>query len=166
MSKAEDPEKILEQSVNDMQGDLIKMRQASAQVRTDMSAGLNSLWPRAARQHLCRFRVLMLCNRRRLICLIRDPDVQVVASQKQLEMKYKQAQQIAVRASCQQILLTVAKNQALCLGVMRAPRMTGTRELSWRSARARRNWPAKPSDDAKPTRFAVGRHVDLSTPPL
>jgi len=33
VSKAEDPEKILEQSVNDMQGDLIKMRQASAQVR-------------------------------------------------------------------------------------------------------------------------------------
>jgi len=33
VSKAEDPEKILEQSVNDMQGDLIKMRQASAQAR-------------------------------------------------------------------------------------------------------------------------------------
>ncbi len=32
VSKAEDPEKILEQAVNDMQGDLIKMRQASAQV--------------------------------------------------------------------------------------------------------------------------------------
>jgi phage shock protein A len=37
VSKAEDPEKILEQAVNDMQGDLIKMRQASAQV---MSAGM------------------------------------------------------------------------------------------------------------------------------
>lgn len=32
VSKAEDPEKILEQAVQDMQGDLIKMRQASAQV--------------------------------------------------------------------------------------------------------------------------------------
>lgn len=32
MTKAEDPEKILEQAVIDMQGDLIKMRQASAQV--------------------------------------------------------------------------------------------------------------------------------------
>jgi phage shock protein A len=48
VSKAEDPEKILEQAVNDMQGDLIKMRQASAQV---------------------------------------------MASQKQLEVKYNQAQQ-------------------------------------------------------------------------
>ena len=32
VTKAEDPEKILEQAVVDMQGDLIKMRQASAQV--------------------------------------------------------------------------------------------------------------------------------------
>ena len=32
VTKAEDPEKILEQAVTDMQGDLIKMRQASAQV--------------------------------------------------------------------------------------------------------------------------------------
>lgn len=38
MSKAEDPEKILEQAVQDMQGDLIKMRQASAQVRTHVAA--------------------------------------------------------------------------------------------------------------------------------
>jgi phage shock protein A len=50
VSKAEDPEKILEQAVNDMQGDLIKMRQASAQV---------------------------------------------MASQKQLDVKYSQAQQTA-----------------------------------------------------------------------
>lgn len=50
VSKAEDPEKILEQAVNDMQGDLIKMRQASAQV---------------------------------------------MASQKQLEVKYNQAQSTA-----------------------------------------------------------------------
>ena len=30
---AEDPEKILDQAVNEMQSDLIKMRQAAAQVR-------------------------------------------------------------------------------------------------------------------------------------
>jgi phage shock protein A len=33
VSAAEDPEKILDQVVNEMQEDLIKMRQASAQVR-------------------------------------------------------------------------------------------------------------------------------------
>ena len=33
MSSAEDPEKILDQVVNEMQEDLIKMRQASAQAR-------------------------------------------------------------------------------------------------------------------------------------
>lgn len=33
MSGAEDPEKILDQAVVDLQGDLIKMRQASAQVQ-------------------------------------------------------------------------------------------------------------------------------------
>ena len=32
LDKAEDPEKILDQTVNEMQGDLIKMRQATAQV--------------------------------------------------------------------------------------------------------------------------------------
>ena len=33
VSSVEDPEKMLEQTVNEMQTDLIKMRQASAQVR-------------------------------------------------------------------------------------------------------------------------------------
>lgn len=32
VSSVEDPEKMLEQTVNEMQSDLIKMRQASAQV--------------------------------------------------------------------------------------------------------------------------------------
>lgn len=32
MSSAEDPEKILEQAVEDMQGDLIRLRQAAAEV--------------------------------------------------------------------------------------------------------------------------------------
>ncbi|BDA43705.1 Membrane-associated protein VIPP1, chloroplastic [Coccomyxa sp. Obi] len=50
VSSVEDPEKMLEQTVNEMQSDLIKMRQASAQV---------------------------------------------MASQKQIEVKYKQAQQAA-----------------------------------------------------------------------
>lgn len=52
VSNAEDPEKILEQAVEDMQNDLVKMRQASAQV---------------------------------------------MASQKQIERKYEQAQTTAVR---------------------------------------------------------------------
>lgn len=52
MSNAEDPEKILEQAVEDMQNDLVKMRQASAQV---------------------------------------------MASQKQIERKFEQAQTTAVR---------------------------------------------------------------------
>ena len=33
VSSVEDPEKMLEQTVNEMQSDLTKMRQASAQVR-------------------------------------------------------------------------------------------------------------------------------------
>jgi len=33
VSSAEDPEKILEQAVEDMQNDLIKLRQAAAEVR-------------------------------------------------------------------------------------------------------------------------------------
>lgn len=52
VSNAEDPEKILEQAVEDMQNDLVKMRQASAQV---------------------------------------------MASQKQIERKFEQAQTTAVR---------------------------------------------------------------------
>lgn len=39
MSSAEDPEKLLDQVVNEMQEDLIKMRQASAQV---CEAGVDS----------------------------------------------------------------------------------------------------------------------------
>ena len=38
---AEDPEKILDQAVNEMQSDLIKMRQAAAQVR-DAEEGVNA----------------------------------------------------------------------------------------------------------------------------
>lgn len=33
MSSVEDPEKVLEQAVEDMQNDLIKLRQAAAEVR-------------------------------------------------------------------------------------------------------------------------------------
>jgi hypothetical protein len=38
VSNAEDPEKMLDQVVNEMQEDLIKMRQASAQVRFTLGA--------------------------------------------------------------------------------------------------------------------------------
>ena len=39
MGGAEDPEKILDQAVNEMQSDLIKMRQSSAQVSTSLDCG-------------------------------------------------------------------------------------------------------------------------------
>ena len=39
VSSVEDPEKMLEQTVNEMQSDLIKMRQASAQVRLRLYYG-------------------------------------------------------------------------------------------------------------------------------
>lgn len=39
VSSVEDPEKMLEQTVNEMQSDLIKMRQASAQVRLRLCSG-------------------------------------------------------------------------------------------------------------------------------
>jgi hypothetical protein len=91
VSAAEDPEKLLDQVVNEMQEDLIKMRQASAQVRRDMcctyyliccfyqSAAPTTLWKLHAT--LC----AMLCA------------MQVMASQKQMEAKFKQAQATAVR---------------------------------------------------------------------
>jgi phage shock protein A len=39
VSSAEDPEKILDQAVRDMQEDLIKMRQAAAQVGSTIGIG-------------------------------------------------------------------------------------------------------------------------------
>ena len=80
VGSAEDPEKILDQAVNEMQGDLIKMRQASAQARhcwptTVQLTGLQELTQRC---------------------------MQVLASQRQVEAKYESAQETAVRvvASC------------------------------------------------------------------
>jgi Na+/proline symporter len=48
VSNAEDPEKLLDQVVNEMQEDLIKMRQASAQVRVQLTA----VSCKRARQHV------------------------------------------------------------------------------------------------------------------
>ena len=76
VTQAEDPEKVLDQVVTEMQEDLIKMRQATAQVRSN---GLST--PHATSMlttHSARFLP------------------QVMASQKQLEAKYKQAQDTAV----------------------------------------------------------------------
>lgn len=87
MTKAEDPEKILEQAVIDMQGDLIKMRQASAQVLMPIHAGV------------VKGLIKGLPVPSRMMNSVLIPALcflQVVASQKQLELKYKQAQQTAV----------------------------------------------------------------------
>ncbi len=40
VSAAEDPEKILDQAVEDMQGDLIRLRQAAAEVRRGGGLGI------------------------------------------------------------------------------------------------------------------------------
>jgi len=54
VSAAEDPEKILDQVVTEMQEDLIKMRQASAQVGTEQSAALQCCCgPRGGSSHAC-----------------------------------------------------------------------------------------------------------------
>ena len=101
-------------------------------------------------------------------CLAR---LQVVASQKQLEMKYKQAQQIAVRflTTCKAFLelLATVRIACSCFAVSVGDdvmlklsctllRMTGTGGLSWRSAREKRSWPAKHSGGAKPMRCRIG----------
>jgi hypothetical protein len=44
VSNAEDPEKLLDQVVNEMQEDLIKMRQASAQVGAQQWVGVLQGW--------------------------------------------------------------------------------------------------------------------------
>ena len=86
MSSAEDPEKLLDQVVNEMQEDLIKMRQASAQVQT--AQGCRQLPECCLHQSNDSATSLYL-----KLWMVQ---IQVMASQKQMEAKYKQAQATAV----------------------------------------------------------------------
>ena len=79
VGSAEDPEKMLDQTVNEMQSDLIRMRQSSAQVMMS---------------HPCKCAVVAASECTiilKLACLM-----QVLASQKQIENKYNQAKQTSV----------------------------------------------------------------------
>ncbi len=83
VTSAEDPEKLLDTVVEEMQNDLIKMRQAAAQVRRcDGNAWQLEATDRRRERERERQRA--------------TPRAQVMASQKQLEAKYKVAQTTAV----------------------------------------------------------------------
>ena len=90
VSSAEDPEKILEQAVEEMQNDLIKMRQASAQVLAQpaCSACLSCLCLLSTVLHV-------FC-----VSLMARHGDQVMASLKQMDNKCKNAQATAVSAAC------------------------------------------------------------------
>jgi hypothetical protein len=105
VTQAEDPEKLLDQVVNEMQEDLIKMRQASAQVRyacrRHCQGGFVALLLLACgdpismpnRVHAHAIRDFPVSSHPHLCLLFL---LQVMASQKQMEAKYKQAQITAV----------------------------------------------------------------------
>ena len=118
VSSVEDPEKMLDQTVSEMQNDLIKMRQASAQVSVYISVSpLCCLAGAAGLLHACMHAMmdpkrvdaeLLFCERfplyARMDAGMKEGALswrcaaQVMASQKQIEVKYKAAQQAAVRA--------------------------------------------------------------------
>ncbi len=101
MSAQEDPEKLLDQVVTEMQEDLIKMRQAAAQVRA-RSDGLCGHW-RSPPQPLPMPRCsALICRLHSNSCAVLLA-LQVMASQKQLEAKFKQAQATAVSTAHKQV---------------------------------------------------------------
>ena len=88
VSSAEDPEKLLDTVVTEMQEDLIKMRQASAQVsETFLHSAIGEVF--------AKYRSAEPFSRW----------LQVMASQKQMEAKFRQAQNTAVRQQQKGVIL-------------------------------------------------------------
>lgn len=99
VSGMEDPEKMLEQTVNEMQADVIKMRQASAQVTLVSQGSAVCLLPAS----MCDVHVVTPIQFNLRVGWtgnLRGCGMQVLASQKQIEVKYETNLRTAVSPRC------------------------------------------------------------------